>query len=148
MKISFCITLNLFIVLLSTSAFAREGEKKGEEAQLEGYIADTPRLYVSKDEKSKRYSFKLSSSKDKKYGDEYLLVSFYEKKWNEKVGTFKWKSGDKVKLKGVLKPRKEGKAAGGLIGSFEVNNFSYKDVFKKLRKPSSFDIQYTDVSKE
>lgn len=112
--------------------------------EVEGIISSEPKLYESKDKKYKSYSFKLcSGSKECSYGDQYLLASFKEKKWDQKVGEFKWKKGDKVSFKGKLRKRKQGPAEGGLVGSFDINDYSHKEVFTKLRKPSSFKFMNT-----
>lgn len=111
---------------------------KAEKIELEAYIIDEPRFHESDDGKYQSYSYKVSPVKDRKYGDEYMLVSHKTVSWGEKVGEFKYKKGDKVKLSGKFKPRKDGKAKGGLMGSLDVNHFTHEQVFKEKRTPAKF----------
>ncbi|MDD0851680.1 hypothetical protein HBN50_01180 [Halobacteriovorax sp. GB3] len=137
--------LLLFIISLLHAFYSFSYEKMNEykKVEIEGYIQDNPRVYESKDGKYKSYSFKISDQKESKYGDQYVLVTFKEIVWGEKMGEdFKWKKGDKIKYKGKLFPAKKNNS--GLVGSFYINDYDHSEFFKKIRKPASLNIKYLE----
>lgn len=119
-------------------------QDKGTEVSITGYITDIPRHFNISNNES--YYFTLSATPEAKYGDEYYLVYYHTKLWGEKVGEWNYSKGDKITLKGVFSRRLNRetgnyeKAEGGLMGSLAVNDFSYDYVFKKNRKPATFEV--------